>query len=363
MVSIEFVCTPSIQPEASALSRLVEFALLDAVEPQRLRARLADADQRGALVLQRETLGRLEGEAELWMQEALPEREALGRVVAESDAVDRAEIGVAGGIPDARRADLPRFGDRLCDPLGRGRMGRHHVGLVGRAEADQRSAQRAPAAERIEEARGRIRIVARLGDHLDADLVGLEFLLAREMRDRELHPRLLLLALLGLRQQLIRNPGVQLRGALEFGALGSVVRGDMSDLVRHHRRDFRAVVGEGEQPASDEDVARRQREGVDDRRIEQGHAIGFGRRLARRRELCQNSIEITLDPWRAVGTAEGLQEALAFAVDRRRDDRGGGRRRGRDGDGRRRRFDRRATRQQQRQGDRPDRPRKAEPFP
>ena len=63
-------------------------ARLDAVEPQRLRARLAHADQRRALVLQREALGRLECETQLRMQEALSEREALGRIVAEGDAVD-----------------------------------------------------------------------------------------------------------------------------------------------------------------------------------------------------------------------------------------------------------------------------------
>ena len=65
--------------------------------------RLADADQRRALVFQREPVGRLEGEAELGMQEAAPEREPLRGIVAEGDAVDRAEIGVARGVADAGR--------------------------------------------------------------------------------------------------------------------------------------------------------------------------------------------------------------------------------------------------------------------
>ena len=43
----------------------------DAVEAQRLAARFADADQRRRLVLERKAVGRLEGEAELGMNEGV----------------------------------------------------------------------------------------------------------------------------------------------------------------------------------------------------------------------------------------------------------------------------------------------------
>ena len=82
-------------------------------------------------------------------------------------------------------------------------MGRHHVRLVGARRApiiDARNALQRPS--EFEKARGRIGVVAGLGDDADADLVGLEFLLAREMGDRQLHARLLLLALLRLVEHL-----------------------------------------------------------------------------------------------------------------------------------------------------------------
>ena len=128
---------------------------LDAVEPQRLRAALADADQRRALVFQREPVRRLEGEAELGMQEAAPEREPLRGIVAEGDAVDRAEISVARGLANAGRRDLTRLRDRLGDAFGRGGMGRHHVRLVVAEPSpimEARSALQRPSESRKREA-------------------------------------------------------------------------------------------------------------------------------------------------------------------------------------------------------------------
>ena len=86
------------------------------------------------------------------------------------------------------------------------------------------------------------------------------------MRDRQLHARLDLLALAaGVASTWLETRREQRRGALELGALGGVMGGDMGDLVRHHGGDLGAVVGEREQAAGDENVARGQREGVDDR--------------------------------------------------------------------------------------------------
>ena len=92
----------------------------------------------------------------------------------------------------------------------------------------------------------------------------------------------------------------------------------MRDLMRHDGGDLGAVIGEREQAAGHEDVARGQREGVDDGRVEQSDAIGLRRRLARRREPRQNAVEIALGRRRAVLAPESLDQPLAFRVRRRR---------------------------------------------
>src|SRR6202011_5418318 len=53
---------------------------IDAVEPQRLRAAIADAYQRQGLVFEHETLRRRKGEAELGMHEARAAHQTLGRI-------------------------------------------------------------------------------------------------------------------------------------------------------------------------------------------------------------------------------------------------------------------------------------------
>src|ERR1700733_8229951 len=114
----------------------------------------------------------------------------MGWVVAEGNAVYGGEIGVASGFAGPRRPELPcRFG-RLGDALRRRGMGRHHVRAIGGASARDRSAKRAPLAERGEETSGAVGVISRPGDGLDADLVGREFLLARKTGDRKLRARL-----------------------------------------------------------------------------------------------------------------------------------------------------------------------------
>ena len=217
------------------------------------------------------------------MNEGVVAHDALRRIVAEGDAVDRGEIAVAAGLAAPRRAELARFGGRLGDALGRGRVGRHHVGAVGGARARDRSAKRAPLAERGEEPGRRVRIVSGLRDRLDADLVGLEFLLAGKAGDRQFGARLGLVLSLALGQQLRVHLGEQGRGLLELGPLGGVARGDVADLVRHDGGDFGRVVGEREQAAGDENIAGGQGEGVDDRRIEDRDPVGLPRRPRRER--------------------------------------------------------------------------------
>ena len=114
------------------------------------------------------------------------------------------------------------------------------------------------------------------------------------------------------------------------------------------------VVGERQQAAGHENVARRQREGVDDRRIQDGHPVDLGRRLGGRGEARQNAVEITLGGRRAVFAAEEFDEAFALAAGQRA---AGGARRGAGRETRRLRagrLDAGAGGGQQREADEPD---------
>src|ERR1700734_3826349 len=124
------------------------------------------------------------------MNEGIVAHDALRWVVAKCEAVDGGEIGLPSGFPGLRRPELPRRFGRLGDALRRRGMGRHHVRTIGGASARDRSAKRAPLAERSEETSGAIGVISRPGDGLDADLVGREFLLARKTGDRKLRARL-----------------------------------------------------------------------------------------------------------------------------------------------------------------------------
>ena len=63
--------------------------------------------------------------------------------------------------------------------------------------------------------------------------------------------------------------------------------------MRHHRRRFRRVIGQRQQAARDVEVAGRQSEGVDDRRIEDRHPIGLlARRIACSGQFREHIIEI-----------------------------------------------------------------------
>ena len=227
--------------------------------------------------------------------------------------------------------------------LRRRGMGRHHVGAIGGASARDRSAKRAPLAERGEKSSRAIGVISGVGDGLDADLVGGEFLFARETGDRELRARLDFVLSFALGEQLRIDAREQRRRLFELGPLGGVARGDMADFMRHDRGDFRCVLGEGQKAAGDEDIARGQGEGVDDRRIQHGDAVGRSRGAGGRRDLRENAVEIGLGRRRRVDAAERLDQPLSFRIGLFGRNRA---RRGRRGDvgGRGRRIDRGASR-------------------
>ena len=65
----------------------------DDIEAHRLLAAFAHADDRLRGVVERKAIRRLEGEAELGMQETASAHEAFARILAIDDVVDRGEIG------------------------------------------------------------------------------------------------------------------------------------------------------------------------------------------------------------------------------------------------------------------------------
>ena len=117
------------------------------VEAHRLRAALAHADHRLRGVVEREAFRRLEGEAELRMQEAPAADKAFAGIFAIDDVVDRGEIGLAVALAAFRRGVLPRDGLRILHALGRCRMRREEI-LRARIERGLAGLQRRIALHR-----------------------------------------------------------------------------------------------------------------------------------------------------------------------------------------------------------------------
>ena len=157
----------------------------DHVEPHRLAAAVLEAEHGLRGVVEGEARRRQEGEAELGMHEAAAAHEALARVLAIDHAVEVGEILGAVALAVAGPAELARIGERVLHALRRRRMGGEEVGARGSAPppAAFRSALRCMS---VEEARGAVRIEAGARGYADADAVGLEFLRAREARQRQL---------------------------------------------------------------------------------------------------------------------------------------------------------------------------------
>ena len=160
------------------------------------------------------------------------------------------------------------------------------------------------AAERRQEARRRIRIVARLCHDADADLVRVKLLLARETRERAPFDRFDFFAFLAAFDH--RRGLADQRGALFLlRPQRRMPRGDMADLMRHHGGDLRRIVGQRQEPARDIDVVGRHREGIDHRRIQKRHMIGLLRIFARLRQFQQDVIDEMLDGRVVIFAAEG----------------------------------------------------------
>ena len=97
-----------------------------------------------------------------------------------------------------------------------------------------------------------------------------------------------------------------------------VARDHVRHLVRQHRGELGVVVGEREQAARDVELAGRQREGVDRRRVEDGDLVVQVRPLGRRDQLVDRLVEQAFELGIVVGAAIGREDALVLALGRDR---------------------------------------------
>ena len=88
----------------------------------------------------------------------------------------------------------------------------------------------------------------------------------------------------------------------------------MGDLVGHHRGDLGRIIGEAEQPARHIELAGRQREGIDRRRVEDGDLVGQFRPLGCRHQPVDHAGQHRLQLGILIGAAIGRQHALVLAL-------------------------------------------------
>ena len=109
----------------------------------------------------------------------------------------------------------------------------------------------------------------------------------------------------------------------ERGLLGlvladrGVARDHVAHFVRQHRGELGLVVGERDQSARDVEPAVRQREGVDRRRIEDGHLVFQVRPLGRRDQPVDGLLDHRVQPRVLVIAAIGGEDAQMLALRRR----------------------------------------------
>ena len=293
------------------------------IEPQRLTAATLDAEDGLRRVVESETFRCGKGKAKPGMQEAAAAHKAFARVLAEHDAVDAVEISVLvlaeNGSRRGRAVILTGIGNGVGNPLGRCRVRRQEVGS---ARVDGAGIllrlELGIVLHRREEPHRAVWIVARARSDADADCIGLEFLGAREARQRELRLGERQCADLGIADHVADDAADQ-RGLLGLLFADRGMAGDdVAHLVRQHRRQFRFIVGERSDAAGHVELTGRQGESVDRLRIEQRDLVMQVRPLGRRNQALDGLLDQGLQLRIVVDAAIGREDALVFAQNRRR---------------------------------------------
>ena len=100
------------------------------------------------------------------------------------------------------------------------------------------------------------------------------------------------------------------RHGLAALALRMMTRSHVTDLMAQHAGQFRFVAHQREQPATDVNVAARERQRVDDRRVEHGEGIGDIAAFGLGGELVADGGDVGRQRRIIVGATEGFQQLL-----------------------------------------------------
>ena len=232
-------------------------------------------------------------------------------------ALSRPSAGSAWGRA-GRAAVLPRIGERIGDALRRRRMRGEKVGRAWIDGARRRRLELGIVLHRGEEAHRAIRVVTGARGDADADGVGLEFLGAREARQRQFRFGERQRAFLRVADHVGEDAASQVGEPRLLFADGGVAGDDVPHLVRQHGGEFGFVVGERDQAARGVQLTVRQRERVDRLRIEHRHFVMQVRPLGRRHQPLDRLLEHRLQLGIVIDAAIGRQDALVLAQRRRR---------------------------------------------
>ncbi len=290
--------------------------------PARLDRRRVEQDGRALVVLRRdlrvavdqpEAFGHAELEAQHRMLEQAAAHDSLPRVVAEQHAVDIVEIGLA---PDAGLGGPGGGGflHRLVDTLDRARMRRHDVVFVHRSRRQplHLGLDDALLAQRAEERHHALRVIAGAAHVADAERVRFELLRARVGLDRHGGDRLphlhdfLRQAEGGRADRARQKP--ELRHLDRRQTLGGVARVDVADLMRNDAGQLRFVARQDQQAARHVDEPARQREGIDDRGVEDRELVGKLLVFGEARQRLADPVDIALQLAVLVLAAEFLDD-------------------------------------------------------
>ena len=141
-------------------------------------------------------------------------------------------------------------------------------------------AELAVGGHRLQEAAGGVGIVAGPADRADADRVGLQLLVAGELRQPQLAADQRHLGDVALAEHVGDHLGGEHLLGLLLLALDAVIGGHMAHLMGDHCGQLGRIVGQRQQAARDVEIAAGQREGIDVGRVEDGDAIALRRGLS-----------------------------------------------------------------------------------
>lgn len=182
---------------------------------------------------------------------------------------------VAVGYAGSLGAELACMALRQLDALRRVGMARQEVEIGVARPAD--AAHLAVGGHRLQKTPGGERVEAGLAAGLDADGVGLQFLVARELCEAKLAADQRRLGGRIFAEDVGDDFGGQHLLGFLLLALKAVIGGHVAHLVRDDGGKLGRIIGQRQKPACHVEISARQRKGVDVGRVEDGDPVGLGR--------------------------------------------------------------------------------------